>query len=181
MKEERKGVSQGVVGQEDSGEGDWTIEEILVTAQKREQRLIDVPISIAVLGEEELKDLRITGLNDLSYAVPNLSIRDVSSDNKKIIIRGISNGTGQSALVGIYLDEIPLSLNSQTQADLQLLDTQRVEVLRGPQGTLYGQGSTGGTVRFLASNPSFDGFSAYVGSSFSSTHDGDASSEAVLL
>ena len=90
------GMVSGVLAEELGGAKADTIqvEEIIVTAQKREQRLIDVPISIAVLGEEKLKDMGINGLNDLSYAVPNLSIRSSSDNNHKIIIRGISNGTG---------------------------------------------------------------------------------------
>ena len=153
------------------------IDEIIVTAQKREQRLIDVPISIEALGEEKIKDFGITGLDDLARVVPNLSIKSVSDSNQTIVIRGVSNNTGLSALVGIYMDEIPLSFNPQIQANLQPIDIQRLEVLRGPQGTLYGQGSTGGTVRFITNNPNFDGFEGEIGASASSITDGDTSSE----
>ena len=153
------------------------IDEIIVTAQKREQRLIDVPISIATLGEQKLKDMGIDGIDKLTYAIPNLSVRSSNESEKRFVIRGVSNVRGSSALVGVYLDEVPASLSPQTQPNLQLLDVQRVEVLRGPQGTLYGQGSTGGTIRFLTNNPTFDGISGEIGSSFYTTQTGDASSE----
>ena len=153
------------------------LDEIIVTAQKREQRLIDVPISIATLSEEKLKNMGIDGIDKLVYAIPNLSIRSNSETEKRFVIRGVSNVQGSSALVGVYLDEIPVSLSPQYQPNLQMLDIQRVEVLRGPQGTLYGQGSTGGTIRLLTKNPNFDGINGEIGSSFYTTQGGDTSSE----
>ncbi|ETN91607.1 Ferripyoverdine receptor precursor [Gammaproteobacteria bacterium MOLA455] len=153
------------------------IDEVVVTAQKREQRLIDVPISIATLDDEKLKNMGINGIDKLSYAIPNFSIRSNSETEKRFVIRGVSNVRGSSALVGVYLDEIPVSLSPQFQPNLQMLDIQRVEVLRGPQGTLYGQGSTGGTVRLLTKNPNFDGINGEIGSSFYTTKSGDTSSE----
>jgi len=168
----------GVMAQEKVGaEEHRGIDEIVVTAQKREQRLIDVPISIEALGEEKIKDFGITGLEDLARVIPNVSTRSLSDSNQTIVIRGVSNNTGLSALVGIYMDEVPLSFNPQLQANLQPIDIQRLEILRGPQGTLYGQGSTGGTVRFITNNPSFDGFEGEIGASASSMTDGDTSSE----
>ncbi|ETN92764.1 hypothetical protein U062_00643 [Gammaproteobacteria bacterium MOLA455] len=172
------GSSLGLAEEVGSSEGmDWLLEEVVVTAQKREQRLIDVPISIATLDDEKLKNMGIDGIDKLVYAVPNLSIRSTSESEKRFVIRGVSNVRGSSALVGVYLDEIPVSLSPQYQPNLQMLDIQRVEVLRGPQGTLYGQGSTGGTVRLLTKDPSFDGINGEIGSSFYTTQDGDTSSE----
>ncbi|MDB9951895.1 TonB-dependent receptor [Porticoccaceae bacterium] len=163
--------------QNESATQQSNIDEIIVTAQKREQRLIDVPISIATLSEEKLKNMGIDGIDKLVYAIPNLSIRSNSESEKRFVIRGVSNVRGNSALVGVYLDEIPVSLHPQFQPNLQMLDIQRVEVLRGPQGTLYGQGSTGGTVRLLTKNPNFDGVNGEIGSSFYTTQGGDTSGE----
>ena len=119
----------------------------------------------------------IDGIDKLVYAIPNLSIRSTNESEKRFVIRGVSNVRGSSALVGVYLDEIPVSLSPQYQPNLQMLDVQRVEVLRGPQGTLYGQGSTGGTIRLLTNNPTFDGVNGEIGSSFYTTQGGDTSSE----
>ncbi|MDB9999660.1 TonB-dependent receptor [Porticoccaceae bacterium] len=165
------------VAQEEAATQQLGIDEVVVTAQKREQRLIDVPISIVALQESDIEDLRLSTLDDLAYVVPNLSVASVAEGNTRITIRGIGNLTGSSALVGVYLDEIPLTMTPQVQAELPLLDTQRVEVLRGPQGTLYGQGSSGGTLRFIANSPSFDGINGEISTSFYDTVDGGASNE----
>ena len=133
-----------------------SLDEIIVTAQKREQRLIDVPISIATLGGEELASRSISDFEDLGLAVPGLDVQDTGRE-RRVFIRGIGNGIGSSSVVGIYLDEIPLSGgNPNYQLDLRTYDVERVEVLRGPQGTLYGQGSMGGTVRFITKDPQLD-------------------------
>jgi iron complex outermembrane receptor protein len=155
------------------------MEEIIVTAQKREQRLIDVPISISVIDEQVLKNASIKSISDLSYLVPNLSVVESSSGAPVYTIRGVGNGGGNrnSALVGVYLDNIPLSFGAAFSVDLQSIDIARVEVLKGPQGTLYGAGSVGGTIRYVSNKPSFDGVEGSIGLSFSDTAGGDTSNE----
>ncbi|MDB9952357.1 TonB-dependent receptor [Porticoccaceae bacterium] len=168
------------VGQDDVSGGDgkeWLLEEVVVTAQKREERLIDVPISIAVMSGEAIKDAGIQNINDLSYAVPNLSVWEAGPGFQTITIRGVGNIRGSSSLVGIYLDDIPVSAIPSSQIDLQAIDLERVEVLRGPQGTLYGQGSVGGTVRFITQAPSFDGINGDIGLSAYNTKKGGWSEE----
>jgi len=157
------------------------IDEIIVTAQKREQRLIDVPISISVLGEDDLKDSHIKDMADLAYVVPNLTITKQAGGMQRISLRGIGNVEGTSVLVGIYLDETPLSLHPAIQAGLQTIDLERVEVLKGPQGTLYGQGSSGGTIRFITKKPSFEGFHGELGGTAYTTKDGSASQEITAI
>ncbi|MDB9724472.1 TonB-dependent receptor [bacterium] len=157
------------------------IDEVVVTAQKREQRLIDVPISIEALGEEKIKDLGIKTLNDLSYAIPSLSIRSYDDSSHIFSLRGVSNASGTSPHVGIYLDEIPLNFSIQLQPYLQPTDIQRLEVLRGPQGTLYGQGSTGGTVRYITNNPVFNDIEGEITASAYSTQDGGMSNETTAV
>ncbi len=135
------------------------IQEIVVTAQKREERAIDVPISIVALGSDELQKRKVTSLDDLSLAVPGLAIRSTGSYSRQITMRGVSNTFGGSSLIGIYLDEAPAtSPSTSSQLDVRTYDLERVEVLRGPQGTLYGEGSAGGTIRFITSNPQLDRF-----------------------
>jgi len=154
-------VTQGVMAQDVNNDGQTAkkqnqIDEIIVTAQKREQRLIDVPISISAISGEDLDNAGIQNIADLSYAVPNLSTVEVGPGFQYVIIRGVGNNRGNSATVGIYLDEIPLSSTPQSSLDLQVIDLQQVEVLKGPQGTLYGQGSMGGTIRYITNDPSFE-------------------------
>jgi iron complex outermembrane recepter protein len=156
---------------------DMALEEIVVTAQKREERLIDVPMAITALSGETVENAGMQNIIDLSYAVPNLSVREEGPGRQVIVIRGMGNLRGTSSLVGLYLDEVPVSTNPELHIDLQTLDLARVEVLKGPQGSLYGQGAVGGTVRFITEDPSFDGIEGKVGLSLYDTHKGDMSEE----
>jgi outer membrane receptor protein involved in Fe transport len=141
---------------EKSGEV-FKIESIRVTAQKREERLIDVPISIVALSNDELQKRQITNLDDLQFAVPGLSIQGAGVTHV-IQLRGISNPIGGGALVGLYIDEADATVNGTRAITPITYDLNRVEVLRGPQGTLYGEGSAGGTIRFITKNPDLSSF-----------------------
>jgi iron complex outermembrane recepter protein len=175
--------SSGGVAQQAASEGgadrvrNAVLEEIVVTAQKREERLIDVPMSITALSGETVENAGIQNIIDLSYAVPNLSVREEGPGQQTIVIRGMGNSWGSSSLVGLYLDEVPVSAWPTAQIDLQTLDLARVEVLKGPQGSLYGQGAVGGTIRFITQDPVFDGIEGKVGVSLYDTHKGDMSEE----
>lgn len=131
---------------------------IVVTAQKREQRLIDVPMAVSVLGGEDLEQRGIDNVQDLSFAVPGLTMREDGPGSYTIFLRGLANQSGSGALVSMYLDEAPLSLSGYDQLSPVPLDFARVEVLKGPQGTLYGQGSAGGTIRFVTNDPNTSQF-----------------------
>jgi iron complex outermembrane receptor protein len=133
------------------------LEEIVVTAQKREERLIDVPISMVVLGAEELRRREISSLDDLAFDVPGLAIQE-DGETTRITLRGVSNLFGTSSLIGMYVDEADVTSASSAQLNLNAYDLERVEVLRGPQGTLYGEGSAGGTIRFITKNPNLNAF-----------------------
>lgn len=153
------------------------LEEVIVTAQKREQKLIDVPISIVALGSKELKERMITNMEDLGLAVPGLAIQDSGPSQRRIFLRGIGNSSGSSSLIGLYLDEVSVTGVPYAQIDLRSYDLERVEVLRGPQGTLYGEGSVGGTIRFITKAPVLDRFSSRVDLSASFTKNGDPGQE----
>lgn len=127
--------------------------EVIVTAQKRSQRLIDVPMGITAVGGEELKKKGIESIQDLSFQVPGLTMREDGPGSYTVFIRGLANQSGSGALVSLYLDEAPLSLSGYDQLSPVALDLKRVEVLKGPQGTLYGQGSAGGTIRYITNEP----------------------------
>ncbi|MFW2852510.1 TonB-dependent receptor [Sphingomonas sp. TX0543] len=127
--------------------------DIVVTAQQREERLIDVPITIDTIDGAELKERRITTLQELSFAVPELINVVTGMAQNRAMLRGVGDGGGNFPQVGIYLDEIAADGPLGRPLDFRALDVERVEVLKGPQGTLYGQGSLGGTVRFLTRAP----------------------------
>lgn len=132
------------------------VTDIVVTAQKREQSVIDVPMALTVLGGEELERKGIDNVQDLSFNVPGLTMREDGPGTYTIFLRGLANQAGAGALVTQYLDDIPLSLGGSDQLSPAALDLARVEVLKGPQGTLYGQGSAGGTIRYITNKPKLD-------------------------
>ena len=143
------------------GNGFAMLEEVVVTAQKRAQRLIDVPESITALTGAELQQAGIHSVLDLSYAVPSLVVDDTGGGYQRYFIRGVGNGNGVTSLVGVYMDDADITNNGNTQLDINMTDLKRIEVLKGPQGTLYGDGSAGGTIRYITNDPNLSAFSAY--------------------
>lgn len=160
-------------GSEAGASGD----DIVVTAQFREQRLRDVPMAISALRGEELRERGVTNLQQLAFAVPgfNLSQARGASGPNFLFLRGIGSNAGTQPLVGEYLDDLVVSGPVQRPLDIEALDLERVEVLYGPQGTLFGQGSAGGTIRFITNKPSFDRASVEASLDASFTKDGAAS------
>jgi iron complex outermembrane recepter protein len=135
------------------------LREIVVTAQKREEALKDVPISIVAIGGDELDKRQITSVEDLPSAVPDLAISNAGNSHY-LEIRGISNIVGTSSLIGMYIDDSDVTLGGSATMQINPVtyDLERVEVLRGPQGTLYGDGSAGGTIRLITKNPDLNQF-----------------------
>lgn len=147
------------------------LEEIIVTAQKREQNLQEVGISLTALTGQDLKGYGLNRASELAYKVPNLQIYlpygPGSSGN--IVLRGIGVndfGEGHEAPVTLYVDEFYLP--AVPAVDFSMFDVNRVEVLRGPQGTLFGRNATGGLVHFVTAKPTFerDGFISLGGGRF---------------
>ena len=160
-----------------------TLEEIVVTAQKRSESILSVPISITALGEADLARRGIKDLNDLASATPALQI---TSNNgfgyANVSIRGIASATG-AATTGMYIDDTPIQERTDSLAPPiapQMFDLERVEVLRGPQGTLFGAGSEGGTIRFITPAPSLTGTSVHARTELAYTEGGDPTYEAGL-
>lgn len=135
------------------------LEEIVVTAQKREENLQSVPISITTLSGEALRDLGVSQARQIAEVTPNLQWKgDSNILGNTIHIRGIgTNSTGGEAVpaVGVYFDEI--SINNTYALGLFLYDVERLDVLRGPQGTLYGRNTTGGAVNIVSRTPEVGG------------------------
>jgi iron complex outermembrane recepter protein len=163
----------------DSWAKDGGLAEIVVTAQKRQEDPKQVPISLTAISGEELTADHITSIDDLTRAVPDVSYSGASGTGSgaglgNIEIRGISSQGGQST-VGIYLDDVALDVpNTGTmgQPEPKFLDLDRIEVLRGPQGTLFGAGSEGGTIRFVSKQPDLQNFSGSAATELSGTQGG---------
>ena len=136
-------------------------DEIIVTATKRASSIQDVPFSINAQTQADIQKTGATNLEDISRNVAGLTIQNLGPGQSQVAIRGVSAGQivrdqpGVKEQVGIYLDESVISLSLFTP-DLDLFDLNRVETLRGPQGTLFGSGSVGGTVRFITNQPKLD-------------------------
>ncbi|QMW23790.1 TonB-dependent receptor [Sandaracinobacteroides saxicola] len=127
--------------------------EIVVTAQKREERLRDVPMSVSALTAADIENRNVTSLDQLQSAVPALRLVDIGPGQQRIQLRGISQYLGLPT-VGLYIDEFPINTYGPSgSAEVRLLDIERIEVLRGPQPGLYGEGSMGGTIRYVTAKP----------------------------
>lgn len=153
---------------------DVILEEIVVTAQKKEQSLLEVPIAVSVVSNKEIADRGAMNIKDLQYSIPSLYITNNGPGQDRIQMRGISPGVQGLPAVGIYLDEVGVSFDQvQRNLAVPLVDLERIEVLRGPQGTFYGQGSMGGTIKYVTRNPDLEdvGFEGEAG--LASLDDGD--------
>jgi len=137
------------------------LEEVIVTAQKREQNLQDVAVSIQVLGNQQLEDLNVRSFDDFVNFLPTVSYTAQGGPGGpgfgQVYMRGIASGgdgnhSASMPSVGYYLDEQPVTTINQV-LDIHLYDIARVETLAGPQGTLYGQGSQSGTIRIITNKP----------------------------
>lgn len=130
-----------------------SFEEIIVTATRRNERLMEVPQSITALTSKTLADLGADAFSGYARHVPSLDFIEFSPGQTRITVRGVSAEEGV-ATTSYYIDEIAVTSPGQTaQPDVRLFDIERVEVLRGPQGTLYGEGSMGGTIRVITNKP----------------------------
>ena len=126
---------------------------------------------------DQLDQAGIESMSDLSYSVPSMTTLEVSPGRQSVTLRGVGNARGSSSLIGLYLDEGAVAGPPEEQMDLRAIDLARVEVLRGPQGTLYGEGSTGGTIRYITNDPTLENFSGDVDFSLYDTDKGGFSQE----
>lgn len=168
--------------------GDAGISEIVVTAQRREERLQDVPISVSAFSQEKMDAQGIRTVDDLTTLTPGVSFErmglsassNYNDENSDISIRGIDSSAGPST-TAIYIDDTAIQTRhigfGTVNAFPLLFDLERVEVLRGPQGTLFGASAEGGAIRFVTPEPSLTTDSGYVRSELASTDGGDASYE----
>ena len=160
------------------------LEEIVVTAQKRgEESLQRIPVTVQALSAAQLEASGAGSIIDLASRVPGLSVFDAGGNQKKLKIRGVSSASESetSETVAVYIDDVPVTnaggTNNENGAspDVGFFDLERVEVLKGPQGSLYGASSMGGTVRYITKQPDPSDFASEVAGRFSTTKDGDVS------
>ena len=151
------------VAQSDRSNTAGPLEEVIVSAQKRDQNMQDVGVAVTSFSESELKDLRIMRPEDLSSQTPGLDIKNsLGAVNPIFTIRGIGlndYNTNNNPSVGVYVDEVYMS--SGAYLSFNLFDIERVEVLKGPQGTLYGRNTSGGAINFHTAKPTEE-FEAYM-------------------
>jgi iron complex outermembrane receptor protein len=153
------------------------LETVTVTVRKREESLQDVPASVQAFDEAAIERLNVTGFEDYARFAPSISFNSEGPGRTKLVIRGVAESTGTrtgQSSAGIYLDEQPLTSNAQTP-DIRIVDVERIEVLNGPQGTLYGASSQSGTLKIITNKPDTTGFEGYGEGTAKSLDGGDAS------
>lgn len=153
---------------------DGTLAELVVTAQKREQRLLDVPLPVQSISGDQLQKSGISKVAELVKAIPGASVVSaVTPGFETVQIRGIASGTTGDGLVSYYIGDTPFGVpNLQLTPPSRLLDLERVEIIRGPSATLYGQGAMGGTIKLVLAEPDSRSFSGKAQGELSSTKGG---------
>jgi iron complex outermembrane receptor protein len=158
-------------------------EEITVTATLREEKVQDVPFSVAAPSEEELRKQGVESLEGIAQTTPGFTVQNLGPGQTQVAIRGVSSGQivrdqpGVKEQVGVYLDDSGISLSLFTP-DIDLFDMSRVEVLRGPQGTLFGAGSASGTMRYITNQPQIGEYETVAELTASTLTDGDTGGSA---
>ena len=165
------GVAAVPLARADVSSGDQSsvpvLQEVVVTAQKREERLHDVPMGVTAITSDQLQRQQIVSLDDLASRVPGLTLTDVRPGNTRLSLRG-QNVEGIGSTVTTYIDDTPFGSSNALadgfafSGDFDTWDLQRIEVLRGPQGTLYGAGSEGGLLKYVTNPPDPTKFAAAV-------------------
>ena len=166
--EDEAGVADGIV-----------MEAIVVTATRREERLQDVPFAITAVDPDDYRSSGVLNTKDVVDFVPGIDFVPFAGGpggTGAIIARGINQDAISTPVVSVYVDDLSITstsfLSSANYVDLFLLDIERVEFLKGPQGTLYGSNAIAGAVRYITRKPSLDGFRAFASANLSTTKDG---------
>lgn len=147
------------------GDESTAIPEIVITATKRESTVQDTPMSVTAISAIDIANKGLTDFNSLAQTVPGIAMRTAGPGQTEFEMRGLNSSGGNTSVVGFYFDETALSSPASAQLgkiviDPNLYDLNRVEILRGPQGTLYGASSMGGTVKLVPNAPQLGQFVA---------------------
>jgi iron complex outermembrane recepter protein len=156
-----------------------SLQEVTITATKRNTTVQDTPISVTAISAQDIADRGVVDFDSLAQSVPGISMRTSGAGQTEFEMRGLQSSGGSSSTVGFYLGESPLSSpasaqNGKVVIDPNLYDLDHIEVLRGPQGTLYGSGSMGGTVKLVPKEPELGAYDASGETVVSHTADGGA-------
>ncbi len=167
----------GAAGQEAPRASDGAVETVIVTATKRAEDLQKVPISVTALSEDLIKKTDATRFEDVVRAIPGLSYNENSAGSATYTIRGVNTSSSVSNVqspVAVYLDEVPVldPFGPHNITDLRLFDVGQVEVLRGPQGTLFGSGALGGAIRLATNKPDASAYDAAAEATVESVENG---------
>ena len=157
-------------GREQAVDRNSVLPEIIVSAQRRDESLMDVPISISAFGDRAIREQQINGIDDVLDRIPNVTfVSQGSRDRKEISLRGVSNQldpyrAGRQQAYAFYIDEFNVAIGTSNP---EILDLERIEVLRGPQGTYFGRNAVGGAINITTRKPNNDWF-AEIGGSYAS-------------
>jgi len=167
-------LAQQADGRADSGKIDG---EVIITAEKRASTVQETPISLTAISGDQLQEQGTSDIRGIIAEVPGISMRYEGPGQTELELRGLASSGGSSPTVGFYLDEVPLSppaaaITGKVVIDPDLFDLNRVEVLRGPQGTLYGSGSMGGTIKLVTNQPNLTKYEGNFESILSGTEGG---------
>jgi iron complex outermembrane recepter protein len=175
--------SDGLDGarQPDAAASDARLEEVVVTATRQARLLSTIPISASAFSRKDMDDQGVNQIDDVALMTPGVTFTRGNSGTTQIAIRGISSDSGAST-TGVYIDDTPVQSRvigfSSTTIFPNVFDLERIEILRGPQGTLFGAGSEGGTVRFITPPPSLTEYTDYTRGELGFTEHGEPSFEA---
>jgi len=173
------GGVQGLAAEEVGVSNQSRIDEIIVTANKRGpgQSIQDSAMSITALTGGTIAKRGFLDLSDFAPAVPGVAMLDFGPGDKRVFMRGLGSASDQQSLTNAYLGEIPLSTGGNGTVDLRLVDIERIEVLKGPQGTQYGSGSLSGTLRYIPVAPNLDTMEGSIEVDFATFSESDDTSE----
>ncbi|HVW69624.1 MAG TPA: TonB-dependent receptor [Steroidobacteraceae bacterium] len=179
-----QGLTTAVRAETTDDNNPQALEEVVVTSQRRTERLQDVPISVSAFSQAAMDTQGMRSIDDVARLTPGVTFShgtNSNSESSTISIRGIASSAG-AATTGVYVDDTPIQSRHLSFAAFNawpvLFDIDRVEVLRGPQGTLFGAGSEGGTIRFITPEPGLHDYSMYARSEIASTEYGAPTYEA---
>ena len=172
--------SSGVVqppGADSNAASATALEEVVVTATRRSESIQNVAGQVSALTSSSLQQINARDFNDFAAFVPGLSFSSTGPSTNLLVIRGITTGSQLSSATGLYLDDIPIGASTSNglgyqSLNINLFDLNRVEVLNGPQGTLYGATSLGGTIKYVTNAPDLSAFGLEAGAQVSSTEHG---------
>ncbi|MFT5710355.1 MAG: iron complex outermembrane receptor protein [Halioglobus sp.] len=174
------GTSGGVAAQGTGGQAQ--LEEVLVTARKRSESVMDIPASVQALTESDLKELGVKGVSDLSRFVPSLNSVDFGSGITDVVFRGATSDPGYvvQSTSSVYFDEVSITTQGQ-QPYIRMVDISRIEALAGPQGSLYGSDSQAGTLRIISNKPDVNNWEVTVDGSARDGQEGESSWDGSLV